>query len=52
MKSLMHEKFVSVLMQKKKHFDKIKYFKYPKSKIKLKKATFVLVSFSTFDLTN
>ena len=49
---LMHEKFISVLMQKKKHFDKIKYFKYPKSKIKLKKATFVLLSFFTFDPTN
>ena len=49
---LMHEKFISVLMQKKKHFDEIKYFKYAKSKIKFKKATSVLVSFFTFDLSN
>ena len=49
---LIHEKFISVLMQKKKLFYRIKYFKYPKSEIKLKKATFVLVSFFTFDLTN
>ena len=48
----MHEKFIYVLMQKKKLFYRIKYFKYPKSKIKLKKATFVLVSFSTFDPTD
>ncbi len=46
----MHEKFISVLMQKKKHFDRIKYFKYSKSKIKLKKVNSLLVSFSTFDL--
>lgn len=52
MKFLMHEKFISVFMQKKRHFDRIKYFKYLKSKIKLKKATFVLVSFSTFDPSN
>jgi hypothetical protein len=46
----MHDKFLYVFMLKKRPFYQIKYFNYPKCKIKLKKATFVFVSFSTFVL--
>jgi hypothetical protein len=46
----MHDKFLYVFMQKKSPFDQIKYFNYLKCKIKLKKATFVFVSLSTFVL--
>jgi hypothetical protein len=35
-------------MQKKRLFYQIKYFNYSKFEIKLKKVTFVFISFSTF----
>jgi hypothetical protein len=46
----MHDKILYVLMQKKRGFYQIKYFKYPKFKIKLKKTTSLFVYFSTFTL--
>ncbi len=45
---LMHDKFLYVFMQKKRRFHQIKYFKYVKFEIKLKKVTTVFVSFYTF----
>jgi hypothetical protein len=46
----MHDKILYIFMRKKKGFYQIKYFKYSKLKIKLKKTTFLFVSFPTFTL--
>jgi hypothetical protein len=45
---LMHDKKIYVFMQKKSDFSQIKYLKFTKSKIKLKKTTFVFISCSIF----
>ncbi len=47
----MYDYILYVFMQKKSYFNQIKYFKLLKRKIKLKKVTFLFVSFHTFDLT-
>jgi hypothetical protein len=44
----MHDKKIYDFMQKKSTFHQIKYLNYAKSKIKLKKATYLLVPRVTF----